>query len=111
MSVATFGAGAMQSVEELRTPRLLLSRPRPHDAEDYVRMYADPVVMATLGGVRTPAQTRELFDRLLGHWDEHGFGLWIAREPASGRFVGRGGLRRQTLESGGEVEVAYGLMA
>jgi [ribosomal protein S5]-alanine N-acetyltransferase len=101
----------MHRLNELRTPRLLLHRPREGDFEDYARMYADPVVMATLNGVRTRDATRELFDCLLAHWDEHGFGLWIMRDPDSRRFMGRGGLRVQTLEGRPEVEVGYGMMS
>jgi hypothetical protein len=53
----------MLALEELRTPQLLLSRPPPEDLEDFARMYADPVVVATLSGVRSRDDRRACFDR------------------------------------------------
>ncbi len=101
----------MLALEELRTLRLLLSRPRPDDFEDFARMYADPVVMATLGGVRSRDDSRSYLDRLLAHWERHGWGWWTARDLATGQYVGRGGPRGVTLDTGDEVELGYGLMA
>jgi [ribosomal protein S5]-alanine N-acetyltransferase len=101
----------MLALDERRTPRLLLRRPTANDFEHYVRLYTDPAVAATLGGMRTHAVIRDLFDRLLAHWEQHQFGLWIARDPESGQFVGRGGLRTMALEGRDEVEVGYALLA
>lgn len=66
--------------------------------------------MATLGGIRSAQQTREVLAGLLEHWERHGFGWWIALDAASGRFAGRGGLRRVEVEGAAEVEVGYGLL-
>ena len=71
------------SLDELRTPRLLLTRIRESDLADLCRMYSDERVMATLGGVRSEQQTKELLERHLVHWAEHRFGVWVAREPAT----------------------------
>jgi [ribosomal protein S5]-alanine N-acetyltransferase len=101
----------MLALEELRTPRLLLSRPRLDDFEDFARMYADLVVMATLGGVRTRDESRPYLDRLLAHWERRGWGWWTARDLATGQFVGRGGPRWLTIDTGEEVELGYGLMS
>ena len=101
----------MHALDEWRTPRLRLRRPREDDFEHYIRMYADPVVMATLNGVRTRDETRVLFDRLLAHWEQHRFGLWIMCDPDTCEFIGRGGLRLLTLEGREEMEVGYGMMA
>jgi RimJ/RimL family protein N-acetyltransferase len=100
------------SLEELSTSRLLLTRMRESDYPDLYRMHQDPRVMATLGGVLfTEDQTRERMGRTLAHWEQHGFGWWVARDPETGAFVGRGGLRRGNYGSDKvEVEVAYGLM-
>jgi [ribosomal protein S5]-alanine N-acetyltransferase len=98
------------SLAESRTDRLLLTRLRESDLADLCRMYRDPRVMATLGGVRFEQETRELLQRHLAHWEQHGFGLWAARELATGQFAGRGGLRHWTIEGREEVEVGYGFM-
>ena len=98
-------------LDRISTARLVLSRPTAADLPDLVRMYQDERVMATLGGVRTADDTRQYLDRLLAHWDEHGFGLWIVREPENSRFIGRGGLRQALVEGAPMIEVGYGLMS
>src|SRR5262245_24206986 len=74
-------------------------------------MHSDPRVMATLGGVRTLEQTREYLRESAEHWERFGFGLWLFREIASGRFAGRGGLRHVEVDGESGVELAYSLAA
>ncbi len=101
----------MNPLDEIRTPRLLLTRMRADDFEDLARMYRDLQVMATLGGVRSAAQTAHYLEKQLAHWEQHGFGWWAARQPLTGRFIGRGGLRIETVDGRAEVEVGYGFIA
>jgi ribosomal-protein-alanine N-acetyltransferase len=100
---------AATDIANLRTARLRLRRPRPEDLAAYVRMHQDPVVMATLGGVWDPAGTGAFFARILEHWTQHGFGWWTVLDLPSGRFAGRGGLRRAEVAGRHEVEVGYAL--
>src|SRR5438477_10627791 len=93
-----------------QTERLLLTRPQPADFGDLVRMYHDPQVMATLGGLVGAEEIARRIRLLMSNWEDDGFGLWIARDARTGDFVGRGGLRRLTLEGKVEVEVGYALM-
>jgi len=72
-------------------------------------MHRDPRVMATLGGVRPDAETKDFLRVNLDHWDRHGYGLWIFRDR-TGAFAGRGGIRHVTIEEIEEIEVAYALM-
>jgi ribosomal-protein-alanine N-acetyltransferase len=74
------------------------------------RMHRDERLMATLGGVRTDAETQAHLERNLAHWTEHGFGIWILRDPASGELVGQAGLRHLTVEGVVEVELAYAIL-
>jgi RimJ/RimL family protein N-acetyltransferase len=60
-------------------------------------------MMSSLGGTRTEAETEAYLQRNLTHWTEHGFGVWLLRDPASDRLMGRAGLRH--IEVGGLVEV------
>lgn len=71
-------------------------------------MHHNEQLMASLGGVRSDAETDEYLARNLSHWAEHGFGIWILRDP-SGRFVGRAGLRHLDVEGVPEVEIACAL--
>ena len=98
-------------LEERRTERLLLSRPRASDLADVVALHADPRVMETLGGVRNQAITEAQLRDFDDHWERHGFGPWILRDPETRRFLGRGGLRHVEVEGSDEVELLYTLAA
>lgn len=90
------------------TSRLLATRTCAGDLDDFVRMHADPAVMATLGGAPwTPDETQAFLDRLLDHWDRYGYGLWTLRRKEDGAFVGRAGLRRKAIDGYEETELLY----
>jgi [ribosomal protein S5]-alanine N-acetyltransferase len=72
-------------------------------------MHHDERLMATLGGLRSDAETDEYLARNLAHWAEHGFGIWILRDPGTGRVIGRAGLRHLTVARVPEVELSYAL--
>jgi ribosomal-protein-alanine N-acetyltransferase len=97
----------MDPLNEVQTPRLLLHRLTAADLDDLTRMHLDPRVMATLGGVRSPEQTREWLAQRLEHWRQYGFGLWLVRERETGRFAGRGGLQHVEIDGRDEIEVGY----
>lgn len=103
--------GLPANLERWCTRRLRLSRPVLGDLDDLCRMEQDPRTMALLLGVRTPDQTRAGLDRMIAHWEAHGFGWWIARDPVGGGFLGRGGLRRVDIGGQAEVELGYGFHA
>jgi RimJ/RimL family protein N-acetyltransferase len=77
----------------LDTARLSL---RPHtlaDFSDCAVMWGDAEVTRHIGG--RPFSAEEVWARLLrytGHWSLLGFGYWVVREAATGRFVGEVGL-------------------
>lgn len=100
----------MSLMHELLTPRLRLTRFEPGDWGDFWSLYQEPRVMATLGGMLAEAKVREIFDRDLAHWQQHGFGRWIARDLATIRFMGRGGLRHFIVNDRPEVELSYAFM-
>jgi len=100
----------VRTLDQCRTARLHLTRLRTTDLDDLARLHADSQVMATLGGLRSIAETAHFLAEQLAHWEEHGFGLWVARDPVTGRFAGRGGLRHVIVGDRPEVEVAYALM-
>ena len=100
----------MPAPRETLTDRLALRAITANDHGDLARMHADETVMRTLGGTWPPERTPELIETTVAHWNEHGFGLWVARERSTGAFVGRGGLRRVVIDDRDEVEVAYALV-
>jgi [ribosomal protein S5]-alanine N-acetyltransferase len=74
------------------------------------RMHGNARMMASLGGVRTDAETKAYLERNLAHWDEHGFGIWILRDPMTGRVMGRAGMRYLPVDDVPEVELVYALL-
>ena len=82
-----------------------------HEGELAV-LHADRRVMATMGGSpATPEQSRAWIQRNLRHGKEPGLGIFVFRERAAGRFVGRGAIRRIEIGGGEEVEVGYAVAA
>lgn len=97
-----------QEFDELLTPRLRLVRPTLTDFADLFAMHNDPRVSPTLGGPMTEEVGRSKHRSNLAHWEQHGYGYWVARDRATGQFLGRGGLRHIQLGGRDEVEVGYG---
>ena len=81
------------------------------DFDELCRMHRDPVVMATLGGVRSDAETERFLNEKMAHWAVHGFGYWIFRHRDTGRFVGRGGIQHIEIGGNREIEVGYSVLA
>jgi RimJ/RimL family protein N-acetyltransferase len=99
----------MEFPQRLRTQHLLLSRIERSDLDDFTRMRSDPQVTQVLG-VTDSQQAAALIHQLTEHWQRHGYGWWIARDPDSGAFLGCGGLRSGTVEGMRVTEVAYGFL-
>ncbi len=78
----------MDASRILTTPRLVMT---PHDLADFpdiCALWADPRVVALLGGV--PASVEDSWARLLryvGNWALLGFGMWAVR-TRDGTYVG-----------------------
>lgn len=87
----------------IASARLALERPTLADFDDCAAMYGDAGVVRYIGG--RPFTREECWARLLrhaGHWQLMGFGFWVVRERAGGRYVGEvgfGEFRRQTVPS------------
>ena len=76
----------------LFTERLRLHGHGLRDFAESAGMWADPDVVRFIGG--RPFTEEEVWTRLLryvGHWAALGYGYWVIREAASGRFVGEVG--------------------
>jgi [ribosomal protein S5]-alanine N-acetyltransferase len=92
---------------EIFTPRLRGLPLSESDFDDLYVLHRDPKVLAAFGAdPSTPEDVHEFLERKLAHWREHGFGIWMFRNPA-GEFVGRCGIHRWTFEGRGEVELGY----
>jgi RimJ/RimL family protein N-acetyltransferase len=97
----------------LETQRLVLRRFTMADAEELVRLDADPDVMRFVtGGVPTSREEiqNEVLPAFLGYYQRYeGFGFWAAVEKASGEFLGWFHFRPRPGAVPGEVELGYRL--
>jgi RimJ/RimL family protein N-acetyltransferase len=83
---------AINDAPSFDTDRLSLRRHRREDFDECAAMWADPEVTRHIGG--RPFTGEEVWTKLLryvGHWSVLGFGYWVVRERATGRFVGEVG--------------------
>lgn len=94
------------------TARLTLRRPCLEDAEAFAAINADPEVIAfiTTAGPLFRGESDLLLRQMLDHWDDHGFGLWMADLRETGELVGFVGLDHPSLPAvAEEVEVGWRL--
>ncbi len=78
------------------TQRLVLEPHREEDLEDVAALFGDAEVMRHIGGAALGR--KEAWRRLLryrGTWPVLGYGKWVVRERASGRFLGQCGFFRE----------------
>ncbi len=77
----------------LETERLLLRSPEPSDRDAYAEILGDAEVMRFIGAGKTvaPEDVPRSIERMLGHWDRHGVGLFSAVRKDDERVVGRTG--------------------
>jgi RimJ/RimL family protein N-acetyltransferase len=92
--------------ERLETARLLLEKPRRDDLAELVEVIGDPRVPEEQfpARFRTPELTESLLVRAIEHWDERGFGPWLADDDT---LVGRVGLMSSTYEGRDCVEAKW----
>ena len=76
--------------EIVRTSRLTLRRWQEEHVEAMTAVWADPEVWGALrpGEPFDPAFAASRAELHVRHWHEHGFGLWVVEERASGELAG-----------------------
>jgi len=77
---------------QIETPRLVLTPPAECDFEAVHAMSADPEMFHY--SERGPMSSDEAWARLLrhiGHWAVAGYGVFVIRDKATGRFLGESG--------------------
>lgn len=98
------------------TARLSARPIGPDDLDLLLRMHRDPVVMATLGGLKEDSWSQQYLAGNLEHWAKWGYGIWMVFDRATGAYAGRGALRHYLIKGVDEetvedaVEVGYALM-
>ena len=77
----------------IETDRLLLRPLTTADLDEVVELHAMPEVKRTMGGAFDRPAALARLERNELEWDERGHGLVAILERASGRFLGRSGLK------------------
>lgn len=72
-------------MDEVRTARLVGTRPLMRDADELHPVWEWPA---------TVARIRSMLVRDMAHWKRHRFGPWVLRDGATRVVVGRAGLNR-----------------
>lgn len=85
----------------MQGPRVALRGFTDADRPAFARMNADPEVTRYLLAPLTRAESDALVDRIRGHFERHGFGLWALEIPDHDgmRFAGFVGLMRPGFEA------------
>ena len=82
----------MDYPEHAKTDRLILRRWRSQDRQAVLAVWSDPDVWTSLRPSAAPEPdlrfAAERFEHHVSHWEEHGFGYWLAEERASGQTDG-----------------------
>jgi RimJ/RimL family protein N-acetyltransferase len=76
----------------IHTPRLLLCSWTQQDLPAFAAMNVDPRVMEYLPKTLTPVESDALAMRIRGHFERHGFGLWVVEIVGGAPFIGFVGL-------------------
>lgn len=94
-----------RSIETRRLRGLPLAE---SDFADLRALHRDEQVMASFGEISAEQddETREWLEEKLAHWQEHGFGVWVFRDP-EGALVGRCGIHHCVVVGRAEVELGY----
>jgi ribosomal-protein-alanine N-acetyltransferase len=93
----------------LGTERLQGERVGKQHRELLIAVFNDPRVAAWLGGVKPDAEQSLRVDRMLAHWEDHGFGTYLLRERGTAAVVGYAGLQWTEATGERQVELLYGL--
>lgn len=93
---------------ERQTARLVLRRWRDADRAPFADQNADPEVMRHFASVLDRAGSDAMVDRILAHWERHGWGPWAAELRATGEFAGFLGLLVPRFPLPGEPGVEVG---
>ncbi|NNM59951.1 MAG: GNAT family N-acetyltransferase [Legionellales bacterium] len=100
----------IHSIEKFSTHRLIARRIESMDLELLAEMDSHPMVMATLGGVKTREETEARLAWNLKQWEDNSHGLWLFFLKETGKFIGRASLRRMIVDDKDELELGYALM-
>lgn len=95
----------------LETKRLIINVPEPSDFEDYYLHQSDPEVMKYIAsGARTFEEVKVHLDKVIEHYQKHGFTLGTVTSKENGKFIGQAGLIYLAYQDNQpDIEIGYRL--
>jgi RimJ/RimL family protein N-acetyltransferase len=96
----------------IETQRLTIREFTKDDFDNFASLVADPEVMRfSLKGPLNREEAQQYFQsRILGHYQENGFGLWALILKEEKQLIGFAGLITQEVEGKKKIELAYRLL-
>lgn len=95
------------TISTLTTQNLTLRAFSEQDAEAMYHILSGQDVLRYFPTTQPPTlpQVQKMIDRLLKHWEKHGYGLWAVELRETGDLVGRCGL--QYIPETDEIEIDF----
>jgi [ribosomal protein S5]-alanine N-acetyltransferase len=100
----------MMQIDLVETERLKGERISRSHWQQWLQIGFSPAVMATMGGVWDLEKAEHNMQVNCEEWKNNGHGQWIFFDKSTKEFVGRGGIRKVTVNKNQEVELGYALM-
>lgn len=101
-----------QARDMIETTRLILRKMTMEDLGDLLRIFSDPSVMQSFGGVLFDrAKMEQWMQRNLNHQDRYGYGLFSVILKVNGELVGDCGLQHVEADGCAEVEIGYDFLS
>jgi RimJ/RimL family protein N-acetyltransferase len=95
--------------DEFNTNRLCARRLTHAHLPFIIAMHEDTALMASMGGTRDAAASRAYVDGGVRHWADHGYGMFVLHDIATGVPIGRAGFKHVDSNDRTLVEIAYAL--
>ena len=83
----------------IETNRLILRPWKDSDYEGFYQLNTDPQVMEFFPELLSRPESDALADRIVNHFNEHGYGLWAVERKDNTEFIGFTGLNCPTWEA------------
>lgn len=96
--------------EQIKTQRLRGERICESHWQYWLELGTNSKVMATLGGVWNSDKAQQKMQLNCQQWEHYRHGQWIFFLQDTNELVGRGGIRKVTVDGKEEVELGYVLM-
>ncbi|OJD53487.1 acetyltransferase [Bacillus sp. 4048] len=91
----------------IHTKRLFMRKPIIEDVDQFYSILKEEVVGKWLAKSRgmSKEETNDYIRKLILHWEQHNFGVWLLFNSETGKLLGHCGLRK--VDETGEIEIMY----